>query len=293
MGDITTLAISLERWGLGAYEIDELRLTCQAPLLTASNKSVQVKAFLQGALINSPDNMMRDDLRNQSMLPMTEPYSSMTNFSHYGNGGGETMSNTMLVDNGNTSIVDWALLELRDENDPSTIVETQSVLLQKDGQVVNINGDNSIEFNVSGSSYYIALRHRNHLGVMTANPITLDGTTLVDFTNSNTLTYGTNAQVEVNGVNALWAGNTTADNTLIYSGNNNDVNTTFFDVLLATANPTQLPNFIESGYRLGDMDLNGQCVFQGNNNDPNTLFFNILTHPTTSGVNYIIEEQLP
>ncbi len=257
------------------------------------NDGAQLKAkvFIQGAMIGTLDNLMRDDLRQAGWLPLNEPYSLLNNFQHI---GGEVINSQTLNDYGANSVVDWLLIELRDQNEPSNILASQAVLLLKNGNIINSEGGDFITFEeFEKDYYYVAVRHRNHLGVMTANPVALDGTTLVDFTDPNTLTYGTNAQVEMNGVNALWAGNTSINNTLIYSGSNNDVNTTFFDVLLSPSNTNQITNFIESGYYLGDMDLNGQCIFQGNNNEPNILFFNILSHPTSSGINYIIEEQLP
>jgi len=43
---------------------------------------LQLKAFLQGAIIFNNDGLMRDDLRKKGFLPLTEPYSANPNFTH-------------------------------------------------------------------------------------------------------------------------------------------------------------------------------------------------------------------
>ncbi|MEL6653747.1 MAG: hypothetical protein AAFQ87_23375, partial [Bacteroidota bacterium] len=48
---------------------------------------------------------------------------------------------------------------------------------------------------VSAGNYYFALKHRNHLGVMTQTPISLGNTSLtVNFADGTSPTYGSNAQ---------------------------------------------------------------------------------------------------
>ncbi len=260
------------------------------------NTSFQLKVFLQGALLNSGGDWMRDDLRANNYIPTTEPYSTSTYFTHYGTGGGETINANMLTDKGDSSIVDWILVELRDANDPTIIIETQSVLLQKDGAVIDINESKVLTFESSYQDYHVAIRHRNHLGVMTANPLTLDANTLIDFTDINTPTWGINACVNMgNNTQALWAGNGVVDDRIIFQGGSNDVNMSFFTVLQASTNTNLIPNFIEMGYQAGDIDMNGQCIFQGANNESNFIFFNVLSFPDNiNGVtNYIIQEQLP
>lgn len=259
--------------------------------------SFQLKVFLQGALFNSSnDNLMRDDLRANNYLPTIEPYSSITYFNHYGNGGGETISNSMLVDNDDNSIVDWVLVELRDKINPSNIIATKSALLQKNGTVVDINGNNVLIFNINKDDYHVAIRHRNHLGAMTLNPLELNENMTIDFSDANFDTWGENARVLMsNGVYALWGGNSIMDNQIIFQGVNNDVNASFFTVLQAPSNTNNSPIFIEHGYHEGDIDMDGKCIFQGVENEPNFVFFNVLSFPTNINTitNVIINEQLP
>ena len=54
-------------------------------------------------------------------------------------------------------------------------------------------------------------------------------------------------------------------------------------------------NFVSSGYKQSDVNMNCGAVYQGINNDNNPIFFNTLSHPGNElgTANYIIEEQLP
>ncbi|WP_170254863.1 Ig-like domain-containing protein, partial [Phaeodactylibacter luteus] len=119
------------------------------------------RVYLQGALVETsglfPDvPLMRDDLRQQGLLPATEPYSGMTGFVHFGEGGGEPIDGpSVFGDYGNNSIVDWVFIELRDENNPATVVATRAALLQRDGDVVDVDGVSAVVFDetLAGTFY--------------------------------------------------------------------------------------------------------------------------------------------
>jgi len=264
------------------------------PTNVGNTLSLQVKTYLQGALINSPvNNEMRHDLQQQSMIPLSEPYSTLPNLTHYGNGGGETTTNAVL---NNSDVVDWLMLELRDANDPSQIVATQAVLLRKDGIVIDAQGGANIQFTgMNDTDYYVALRHRNHLGAMTAQPQSLSSTPYIDFSSQSTNLWGTDAMVIMDSGNrGLWAGNCNTDATIIFQGNNTDTNDPFFTVLQDGGN-TSGTNFISQGYSTSDVNLDGNIIYQGFENDPNYIFFNIFSVPDNGSLltNYILEEQLP
>ena len=258
---------------------------------------VSPKVFLQGAFIsNSSTTLMRDDLRSNNFLPTTEPYSNLANFTPM-NGGGETVNATIFPTTGNDAIVDWVYVELRDKDDATNVVATRSALLQRDGDIVDLNGMAAVYFpTVPPDNYYVAIRHRNHLSVMSDDPLILSKTPMaIDFTSTFTKTYGQNAQALLtNGKRAMWAGNTNLFNNLIFQGINNDANDVFFAVLTAP-NGSEQANYIYSGYHTEDVDMNGQIIYQGTSNETNTIFFNVLTHPNNSNLflNYIIQEQLP
>lgn len=296
ISEINQVHLSMERWGNGVVEIDELTIACEPPSLFVNNGiTLNVKAALQGALLGSTNNLMRDDLRTQNLLPLEEPYTTLFNYNHVG-GGGETINSNLLTTTGNSAIVDWLVLELYDVSNVK--IATQSVLVNRNHQVVNTEGDSLIQFpNISQGDYYVAIRHRNHFGAMTLNPMTFNDTTVsLDFTDLNFSTWGINAQTVVNNsIQALWAGNTNADTEIIFQGNSNDNSRIFFDVLSDPNNSLGIPSYVSTGYQVSDLNLDGLSIYQGNNNEPNTLFFNILTHPDNTLLlnNYIMTEQIP
>ena len=141
--------------------------------------SISPKVMLAGPY-NAALGLMSDSLRTNNLLPTTEPYSTAPlNFPQISYPGGETVSQSILSINGNDAIVDWIFLELRSAINPTIIVATKRALLQRDGDIVSAtDGTSPILFpNQVNGNYYLSVKHRNHLGVMTASPLTLSSTT--------------------------------------------------------------------------------------------------------------------
>lgn len=125
------------------------------------------KVYLQGPLSGTS---MSADLSTNSLVPPTEPYTglgySLTS------GSGESASTVALANTGNLAIVDWVVVELRDANTPATIIESRAALLRADGTVVAKDGIGPVVFSAaSGTDYHVAIRHRNHLSVMTGTAV--------------------------------------------------------------------------------------------------------------------------
>lgn len=282
------------------------------------------KVLLQGALYgNNPtlyvsDSIMRDNLRLQNKIPLLDPYptlanpiSGVLNFGEVANPlaeqigltlNGQIPASLILGLTGNNAIVDWVFLELRSAADPQTVVATRSALLQRDGDVVDMDGFSPVTFsNLTDLNCHLVVRHRNHLGVMTAQPLMLTANTqVVDFTRKATdggvATYGTHAEkVLPGGRLALWAGNVNTDRFIIFNGANNDLNTLQFLIFNLPGNPLQNPNYVFSSYTVGDVDLRGTAIFQGTGNDANYISENIFSHPgnTAQNQSFIIFEQVP
>ncbi len=282
------------------YDLNEIDFTVIDCTPEEDEVILEGRVMLQGALMNTADNLMRDDLRSENLIPEEEPYTALDHFTHYGNGGSESCPPSVFDVVGEDATVDWVMVELRDETDPTLILTTCSGLVQRDGDIVAPDGVSPLVFpNLSAGNYYVVVRHRNHLGVMTDTPVYLSNTpTVVDFTSAGQETWGENARIDMGGgLMALWAGNATSDDsfTVIFQGLNNDPNTDFFEVMSATGNTNGFANYIYEGYNLGDVDMNCSSIFQGLNNDPNIVFFNVMTHPDNvlGLVNYIIKEQIP
>ncbi len=143
---------------------------------------VDVKAMLQGAY-DMGTSEMTTDLNTATMVPETEPYTA-SSYAHVG-GGGEMTTTAIISAN---DIVDWVVVELRDKANSASIVATRSALLRKDGCVVDMDGTSSVAFeNVVEDDYYIAVRHRNHLGVMTNAAVSLiaGSTTIANILNAD------------------------------------------------------------------------------------------------------------
>ena len=129
----------------------------------------------------------------------------------------------MLTTTGPNAVVEWLLLELRDPGDPASILQTRPALVQRDGDVVALDGSSNPTFSLPSASYYIAVRHRNHFGCMTASPVSMSSAlTSIDFTLGTTATWGTDARETIGGIRALWAGDTKRDGALKYTGAAND-----------------------------------------------------------------------
>ncbi len=144
-----------------------------------------------------------------------------------GGGGGETTTAGVLATTGTNAIVDWVRVELRLSSDATTLVASRHALLQRDGDVVAANGAATLTFNVGTGSYYVVVRHRNHLGAMTLGTVNFTGATpTIDFRSAATSTYGTNARKTIGSAMALWAGNVLMDPVppaqLKYTGSDND-----------------------------------------------------------------------
>lgn len=165
------------------------------PTTPMDGVQVSSKTYLEGPY-NS--GLMNDGLRSGSLIPSTEPYTALSNFTPV-NGGGETVAASVLATTGNNAIVDWVYLELRAATNNATVMHTRAALLQRDGDIVDIDGISPVTFpQATAGNYFVAIRHRNHLGIMTSSMINLSlNPTNIDFTLSSTPTFGTNARVDL------------------------------------------------------------------------------------------------
>jgi len=250
-----------------------------------NNIVLQAKVLLQGPMLNpATAGLMNDNLRSLDYLPTTSPY-----------GDAITVNASIFNTTGNNAIVDYVWVELRDTTD--NIVASRSALLNRSGNIVDMGLNFGLNFNVPSGDYYIVIKHRNHLGVMSANPIALSSTaTLVDFTDSAFSTYGNNAQVQLdNGKMAMWTGDSTNENKVKFSGSGNGANIIKSTVLNDPTNGWNSPTFTSTGYLNSDLDLDGGAKFSGSGNDSNIIKGNVLNHPSNNwnSVTYTINATVP
>ena len=225
-----------------------------------------VKVMLQGPFIEGTGSM-NDALRSTPNFPLAQPHTGI--FTTVGSGG-ETVAPSVLQQSGTTAIVDWILLELRAKDQPSTVLKTRSALVRRDGRVVDMDGISPVSFQAPVGDYHVAVRHRNHLGAMTAQPVRLNRVTpLLDFSLPSTATWGTDARCNVNGTMVLWSGDVQRDGTVIYTGGSNDR-----DRILEAIGGS-VPTQTVDGYSSTDVDLDGITKYTGNANDRDRILFTI------------------
>ncbi|MEO8590268.1 MAG: beta-propeller fold lactonase family protein [Flavobacteriales bacterium] len=227
--------------------------------------------LLEGAMSGTT---MRSDLKTNGLLPNIDPY-----------GTGATLSPALLARSGSSAPVDWVLVELRDPTNNTTVVDELAAMVLADGRVVMPSGRAPLLFpNATRGAYYVAVRHRNHLGAMTlATQQFGTGVRGVDFRDPALATWGTEARKFLSGLYALWAGNTYGDGVLRYTGAENDR-----DPILVRIGGA-VPTATVAGYHIEDVNLDGSVRYTGTNNDRDPILVNIGgTVPTNTRT-----EQLP
>ncbi|MCD4746332.1 MAG: right-handed parallel beta-helix repeat-containing protein, partial [Bacteroidales bacterium] len=213
------------------------------------NISVSLKVFLEGAY--NPDEVI-PILNSIGLIPLSHPYSS--NPWYYNGYEGVT-------DIPNSDIVDWVLVELRDTTQAEyatgeTMIAQQAAFLLNDGSVVGLDGFSILSFNHSIThSLFVVIWQRNHLGIMSANPVTKTGDVYTyNFSTGANQAYGSSLGHKeiVKDVWGMIGGDGNADNQIANSDKN--------DVWAVQAGT--------SGYLSGDFTMDTQV----NNTDKNDVW---------------------
>ncbi|MFM2387372.1 MAG: hypothetical protein RL660_2129 [Bacteroidota bacterium] len=275
--------------------------------VTITGIRLAARVLLSGPLaVSGAMPLMNDDLRAQNVIPAIEPYGSMNIpinpytpvFTHVGGGGGEAVGSAVLSATGNDAIVDWVFIQLRSASNNAMVVATRSALVQRDGDVVEVDGISPVEFpSLATGAYFVSIKHRNHLAVLTANAVALTATaSTVDFTSSATATFArsapqhnpsplTGAQRTIGTVRCLYAGNCNiadASRNRIVTYNSSTASDRA--ALLAAAPGTTIIN----GYTVFDCNMNGNAQFNGLQPDRLIILANVANSNTI-----IAYEQLP
>ncbi len=219
--------------------------------------TLSAKVLLGGAL-NWTTGLMRDDLRVAGVIPSAEPYTAM---GYTLENSGATTSASVLAGTGNSAMVDWVLLELKNNDQSYSLAARRAAIVRKDGSVVGTDGSPVITFTSTTTvGKYLVIHHRNHLGSMMATPIAANGQT-VDFTSPAIANYGTNGQQTDGTRKALWPGNANSDIYIKYTGTVNDR-----DPILSLIGGT-IPTSTLAGYYREDVTMDGVVKYTGTNND--------------------------
>lgn len=205
-------------WPDNSWEITEpaiyynaiyLRLLSQMVTLPEGEVSLSLKTILEGPY-DENNQLMNDGLRVNDEIPLTEPFTSL-GFNHV-DGGGETTTQDILDVIGDDAVVDWIFVELRDGNSDTLVIATQSALLQRDGDVVGMDGSLSVDFSgLNVEEVFVVLLHRNHFGVRALDLYSTDQLITIDFTDTTTNVFGVQSMIYIGGIQAQISGDANKD----------------------------------------------------------------------------------
>lgn len=213
--------------------------------------------------------LMNDDLRAQGLLPTTDPYPAL-GFTAFGADVAHELTPGVLDVTGSYAIVDWVWLELRSSADPAIVVAARSALVRRDGSVVDLDGHSPVAMHVPDGNYHVAIRHRNHLGAMTASAFDLsENPTTIDMTSPVLNTWGSGARKSVGPYMGLWCGDANHDGQVKFTGIGNDR-----DQILSQIGGTT-PTVTAAGYFTSDNDLDGVVKYTGAGNDADPILVTI------------------
>jgi len=215
-----------------------------ATLSNQIDPQIAISVLLEGAYTGG--GSMATSNTFAGAVPTEQPY------------GAAEFNGTAMFYDGNQSVaqlpddvIDWVLVSLRTGTDASSEVpgSEQSALLSTDGTVVGVDG-NLITFEgIAPGSYYLVLGHRNHLSVMSSQPVNLfSGFGSWDFTSGLDQAYSTGQTAMVglgDGRTGLFAADADADG---------QITALDFNRFLAQTKS------VVTGYADADFNLDGQVT---------------------------------
>ncbi|MFQ5751468.1 MAG: hypothetical protein ACE5HI_05675, partial [bacterium] len=231
-GDSVSVGVNFSPFETGSLFPDS---PCPEPVVL-----VETKIFLEGPY-NSSTDMMSTALNNGGNIPLTSPYT-------------EDPRTVIRIPQ---NVVDWVLVELRSTQNGSA-VGSKSAFLHKDGRVVADDGTTGqISLNLlAEGDYYIVIRHRNHLSIMSADAVTLSKSSsiLYDFTTGPDKFFASDAKKLETGVYGMYTGDANGNDQI-----QNDDKNDFWKIEVGTG-----------GYKSADFNLNGEVQ----NDDKNDFWRN-------------------
>ncbi|MBC8488465.1 MAG: hypothetical protein H8D45_20755 [Bacteroidetes bacterium] len=210
---------------------------------------VDLKVFLEGPYSGTE---MNTNLNSGGYIPLSQPYNTIP----WNYNGSESV-----VAIPNSDITDWVLVELRDATDAGSannaaMFDRQAGFLLKNGTIAGLDGASNLEFHIPYlQNLYIVVWHRNHLGIMSAYPVTESGGIYsYDFSSGVDQVYGgVHAHKNLGGgVYGMIGGDGDANGII-----NNADKTSIWWIIAG-----------KRGYEAGDYNLNGQI----NNKDKNNVW---------------------
>lgn len=211
------------------------------------------KVILEGAFRYSTKEMATD-LNQRDLIPTTPPDIYPYNL--------DPLRTLYSVNQIPASVVDWIIVEFRSASDQSKRTY-RTCFLKYDGTLVDVDGFSQVIVSPStagidsgGGEYYVAIRHRNHIAVISENPLSIypeTMETIYDFTDPSLL-MGQLSAVKPVGfkqdgtvIFALIGGNDGNDQAMIGEVNRDDYQSAWYNMNL-------------EGYLFQDFDMNGIVI---------------------------------
>lgn len=244
---------------LYTYNSGGCTITAVRQVNVLSGKKVAIKVLLEGPYITRADSMRCLYVDNFPKIVdrFVSPYADKK----------ECLAPFPKFDRG---IVDWIYVEVWDypptgsgigDLKKGNLVDSTSALLLSDGTVCSVKGEKYVSFNhLKDDKYYVVIKHRNHVPVMSAKMVTftsgtVTATNMIDFTQKMENAYDnagvTSKQPPLKMVNGKC---------LMYAGDlNGDALINVKDAVIAKINVNKI------GYDIGDVSLDARVTVADKN----------------------------
>lgn len=193
---------------------------------------------------------MTNKLYKRAVLPKGQPYSGSP-WNYPGTEGSGWVQSDYP---GET--VDWVLISLRETLDPETEVARGAAVLLRDGSISSFD----VDLTTSKNQLYVMIEHRNHLPIISAQPISIINKTITyDFTQQNSYHSGGFGQKLIG---ATW---------MMYGGNSDQKGVSIYDINATDKAFWETVNGWFGVYNPGDYNLDGdingadRIIFNYNN----------------------------
>lgn len=192
---------------INSNDPDESEIIVPCTLHVLNAISLNLKVMLEGPFTST---QMNTNLNTLGIIPLDQPF----NTAPWDYTGTENVTAIPNVD-----ITDWVLVELRETTGdastatPGTKIGQQAAFILNTGDIVGLDGVSLLRFDLSiTNNLFAVIWHRNHISVISANPVVeTGGIYSYDFTGAGQ-SYGTESQNELaSGVWGMISGDINAD----------------------------------------------------------------------------------
>lgn len=171
---------------------------CYLSVPLPKKSKVNALVLLEG-FYDQQNDKMHNNLLQKGLFPNDQPY-SVAPYTYDG------LEELLLNDQ---EITDWVLLEVRDSQDIQNVLARKAAIIKTDGTIIDSDGSPGVLIEgVEPGDYYLAVFHKSHLAVATANPIPFasDNPPLYDFSTAETQALGNGQLTSMGGRFAMRSG---------------------------------------------------------------------------------------